>query len=244
MDEKKYQINLPEGCTEVVIREGKAVQLLDEAAPKKMNLQGTLSSVTDFLKKRIDKGQFEIENCHLIVDRDNVAMALVINERDERRCATVSGKLEYHTDFAILGVNQNKLWAPSELAHVLKMHRYWFEDRTEGMKLVSTLMNFTADVNAKVEKFISERGDRSEAYSQVVNSNLPNAITLRLPIFKGVTPATVEVETFANIDGKQVAFWLMSPGATEVLNDMRNYAIDTQLDVIREIAPELVIIEQ
>lgn len=105
-------------------------------------------------------------------------------------------------------------------------------------------MNFTATVNQKVERHISENGNRGDIFEQVVNSNLPSAISLKMPIFKGSTPQTIEVETFAQIDGKSVGFVLLSPGANEVLNELRDKAIDEQLEQILAIAPQLVVIEK
>lgn len=54
--EKKYQINLPEGCTELIIREGDAPKCLNEIEPRDLTLTGTLESVFDFLSKRKDTG--------------------------------------------------------------------------------------------------------------------------------------------------------------------------------------------
>ena len=244
MDEKKFNINLPEGATVVTILEGEAPKQLDQLEPNAIVLKGTLGSVTNFIKNRVNKGQFEIADCHLIVDRENVTMTFVTNECDPRRSATVCGKLEPHPDFASLGVNTSKLWSPQNLAMAFKQHRFWFENREEGMKLVTTLMNFTATVNQKVERHISENGNRGDIFEQVVNSNLPSAISLKMPIFKGSTPQTIEVETFAQIDGKSVGFVLLSPGANEVLNELRDKAIDEQLEQILAIAPQLVVIEK
>jgi hypothetical protein len=54
----------------------------------------------------------------------------------------------------------------------------------------------------------------------------------------------IEVETFAQIDGREVAFTLISPGANQTMEDLRNKVIDEQIQKFRELAPSLVIIEQ
>ncbi len=56
-------------------------------------------------------------------------------------------------------------------------------------------------------------------------------------------PETIEVETFAQVNGREVAFVLLSPGAQVTLEDLRDKVIDEQLEQIREIAPEIAIIE-
>lgn len=51
------------------------------------------------------------------------------------------------------------------------------------------------------------------------------------------------METFAKIDGRQVAFTLISPGAQATMEEVRDKAIDEQLEQIRAICPEIAIIE-
>lgn len=54
---------------------------------------------------------------------------------------------------------------------------------------------------------------------------------------------TIEVETFAQVNGREVSFVLMSPGAQATLEDLRDKVIDNELDKIRDIAPDIAIIE-
>jgi hypothetical protein len=123
------------------------------------------------------------------------------------------------------------------------MNRAFFEDKNECMRLVTALMNFEADVNVKMERAYKENGNRTDNFAQVVNSNLPDGFTLKISIFKGMPAETLEVETFASVDGRDVSFVLLSPGANQTLEDLRNKVIDEQLDQIKEIAPDIAIIE-
>jgi hypothetical protein len=56
-------------------------------------------------------------------------------------------------------------------------------------------------------------------------------------------PETLEVETCARINGRDVAFALLSPEANHMLEGIRDTAIDAQLLQIRKIAPNIAIIE-
>ena len=98
-------------------------------------------------------------------------------------------------------------------------------------------------MNNAIERSIKENGDRTDNFAQVVNSNLPESFTLSIPVFKGCDKENLEVETFAKIDGRNVAFVLMSPGAEETLEDLRDKAIDEQLNAIKAIAPDIAIFE-
>lgn len=243
-ENEKIVINAAEGTNEIVIRHGDAAKQLDPKAPLAVNISGTLNAVAEYLAKRINAEQFKQKDCIIFVNRENVSIKLVFNERDAYNCGMVIGKLQIAPDFKTLHINDGEIWTPTELAQVLKMHRYWFNDRAECMSITSRLMNFTADVNQKIEQSIKENGSHKDNFEQVVNSNLPDSITLNVPILKGYKPERLEVEFFAKVDGRDVAFTLLSAGAIESQEAIRNSAIDTELAKIKEIAPEIAIIEE
>ncbi|GFI38279.1 hypothetical protein IMSAGC016_00039 [Muribaculaceae bacterium] len=168
---------------------------------------------------------------------------MITNEADEYTRGKVVGKLAYNPKFVEFGINSGKVWTPTELGLFIKMNRAFFADRMENMKLVSSLMNFTADVNNKIDRAVKENGNRTDNFAQVVNSNLPESFTVQMPIFKGLPSESIEVETFAQVNGREVSFVLLSPGAQATLEDLRDKVIDEQLEQVKEIAPEIAIIE-
>lgn len=251
MSENQKKVNVTivpteDGKTqEVIIREGAAVKLLDPKAPLKIGIKGTIKAPFEFLQKRLDQpDQINPKRCHIIVDREEIFIHLTINEHDEYTKGTIAGKLEYHPKFIEFGINTGKVWTPTQLGLFFKMNRSFFASRDENMELVSRLLNFTAQVSNSIERSAKESGDRSDKFEQVVNSNLPKSFSLVIPIFKGMYSETLEVETFAKIDGKEVSFVLLSPGAQATQEDVRDSIIDNELDAIREICPEIAIIEQ
>lgn len=245
MQNEKLQINFAPGMAkaELVLREGVAPKELDPKAPVKTLLNGVIGAVVEYLTKRINTGQFAQKDCHILVNRENIEITLIINEADEYKRGEIVGKLGYNPKFVEFGINGGKVWTPTELGMFIKMNRAFFADRAENMKLVSCLMNFTADVNNKIDRAVKENGNRTDNFAQVVNSNLPESFTIQMPIFKGMQPETIEVETFAQVNGREVAFVLLSPGAQAMLEDLRDKVIDEQLKQIRDIAPEIAIIE-
>lgn len=245
MQNEKMQINFGDGVTkaELTIREGAAVRELEIKAPIPTTLSGVIGAPYEYLSKRVQTGQFTQERSHLIVNRDEVQLSLIINEDDPYQRGQVVGTLEFHPKFIEFGINTTKAWTPTELGLFFKMNRAFFPDLSSNMKLVSELMNFSATVNNKIERAIKEKGDRTDNFVQVVNSNLPESFTLKIPVFKGMNPELLEVETFAHINGREVAFKLFSPGANQILEVVRNNVIDEQLSQIREIAPNIAIIE-
>lgn len=245
MQNEKLQINLAAGMekAEVILREGKAIEQLPELAPIQTSIVGTIGAITEYLSKRINACQFEQRNCHILVDRELIELTLVINEADPYRRGGIIAKLQKHPKFKEFGINANTVWMPTELALFFKTNRAFFLDKAVNMHLVTTLMNFTADINQKIQQSFKETGDKTDNFSQVVNFNLPRSFTVQVPLFKGMPSEVIEVETLARVNGREVSFVLISPGAQMLLEDIRDKVIDTQIALIREIAPEIAIIE-
>lgn len=244
MYNEKMIFNVAQGANEVIIREGNAPDMLPIKAQVKTDIHGTIGTVAEYLSKRIDAEQFLQKDCHIIVDREKVSIELVINEADEYKRGNIKGELAFNPSFLKFGINDpSTTWQPAELGLFCKMNRAFFADPKENMTLVTTLMNFKADVNVKMERSLAENGNRTDNFAQVVNSNLPGKFNLKIAIFKGMPAENLEVETFAKIDGREVAFVLLSPGANQTLEDLRNKVIDEELVKIKEIAPEIAIIE-
>lgn len=246
MEQEKININLAPGQEHLTLTqlEGKAPERLGEKAPIKCDIKGTLGAVKEYLEKRVNAGQFEQKDCHILVNRDNGTIQLVFNEKDAYNRGEVFGKLIVNPKFEEFGINDaDKPWTPIALGLFFKMNRPYFASKEENMKLVSTLMHFTATVNSSIDSFIGQNGDRAEAFNQAVNSNLPESFKLKIPVLKGGPAWDIEVETFAKVSGKDVSFILISPDAADLLEDAKLHAIDEQLAKIREIAPEIAIIE-
>ena len=243
--DKKIVVNLPEGVTELTMREGAAMKLLDPKPPVKIDLAGVIGAPVEFLSKRVSEAdQINPKRCHVLVDREKVSITLITAENDEYETGKVVGKLSQHPKFAEFGINSGKGWEPNELGQFFKMNRAFFPDKAANMKLVTDLKNFEANVATKIERQKSEKGDFKDNYSGVVMSNLPEAFTVQLPIFKGMPAETIEVEFYASVNGREVTLQLISPGACQLLEDLRNRVIDEQIERIRGLSPEIAIIEQ
>jgi hypothetical protein len=124
------------------------------------------------------------------------------------------------------------------------MNRSFFLSKEDNMNLVSLLKNFKAKIDTAIERSKDEKGSVVNNFSAIVDSNLPEKFKLNIPLFVGIPCFEIEVELCASIDGSSVSLQLISPGAAEVLEDVRNSVIDNEIKRIQELCPELVIIEQ
>lgn len=247
MENEKLVLNFAEGTNkaELIIREGAAVKQLEPKAPVKTEITGVIGVVQEYLKKRINTGQFKQERSHIIVNRDKITIKLVINEDDEYTRGTVMSKLSVNPKFLEFGINEgSKVWTPEQLGLFLKMNRAFFVDKNENLLLVSKLMHYEATINQQASQGVDANGSRTNSFSQVVESNLPPSFKIRIPIFKGHPAEDLEIETFAQVNGREVHFILLSPGANESLEAIRDKAIDEELEEIKEIAPNIAILEE
>lgn len=247
MQNEKMQINLGQGVTkaEVVIREVDKVNELPVLEPENLNVRGTIGVIFSFIEKRWGcDGQIDREHTHIIVDRDNLTMVLVCNETDKRNRIIITGQLQLSRQFAAFHINDGYAWEPVQLSQFIKMNRAYFSNRDENMKLVSVFKNFKAKVNTDYERDRKENGSYTDNYSQIVDSNMPDRFSVVLPVFKGTEAQSIEVETYATIDGHDVTVQLVSPGAQEVVDRTLDAIIDGQIAAIREIAPEIPFIEK
>ena len=203
-------------------------------------IDGTIDAPYRWLEKRIDL--INQKSSNIIVNRDKMGMILTINETNYYQDA-ITGVLQPSKEMVEFGINTDKKWEPIKLSQFLKMHRAFFTDKSQNMILVSTLKNFKAKVNQDIERSKEENGSKVDNYSQVVDSNLPKSFKLNIPLFKGFACEEIEVEIYADVDGRDVSLSLVSAGANEAIEEYKNKVIDEQLEQIKQIAPDIVIIE-
>ena len=244
MSENKLNVVVPKdysgGPIEVVLREGAAPDLLEIKEPERVVIEGTIDAPFRWLEKRIELINQKASN--IIVNRDAMGIALTIDETNYYQ-ADIRGILQASKEMVEFGINTEKKWEPIKLSKFFKMHRAFFKDKSENMMLVSTLKNFKAKINQDIERSKEENGSKVDNYSQVVDSNLPKSFKLNIPLFKGFACEEIEVEIYADVDGRDVSLSLVSAGANEAIEEYKNKVIDEQLEQIRQITPDIVIIE-
>jgi len=244
MSENKVNLVVPKDYNgtpiEIVLREGQAPKALDPKEPVILNIAGTIDSISKFLAKRINL--IDQKSANIEVNRDEKKIYLTIDEKNYYR-SLIEGHLRASKEMEEFGINTGGVWEPVKLAQFFKMHRAFFPDKAVNMQLVSILKNFKAKVNQDIERSKEENGSKTDNFSQVVDSNLPKSFKLNIPLFKGFPCEEIEVEIYADVDGRDVSLSLVSAGANEAIEEYKNRVIDEELKKITEIAPDIVIIE-
>lgn len=244
MSENKINLVVPKDYNgspiEVILREGQAAMQLDPKEPEKVVISGTIDAPFRWLEKRVEL--INQKSANIIVNRDKMGLALTIDETNYYQ-TKIGGILQPSKEMQEFGINTDKKWEPIKLSQFFKMHRAFFKDKTENMMLVSILKNFKAKVNQDIERSKEENGSKVDNYSQVVDSNLPKSFKLNVPLFKGFACEEIEVEIYADVDGRDVSLSLVSAGANETIEEYKNNVLDEQIGAIKGIAPDIVIIE-
>lgn len=244
MSENKLNVVVPKDYSgapiEIILREGKAAEQLPNREPINVEINGTIDTPLRWLEKKVEL--IDQKKAYISVSRDDMSIALVDKENDYYS-NNITGGLEASKEMKAFGINADKRWEPIKLSQFFKMHRAFFKDKTENMTLVSALKNFKAKVAQDIERSKEENGSKTDNYSQVVDSNLPKSFKLNIPLFKGFACEEIEVEIYADVDGRDVSLSLVSAGANETIEEYKNRVIDEQLEQLRAIAPDIAIIE-
>lgn len=229
---------------EIIMRPGASAPAreLPLKEPVSADINGTITSPLEWLAKRVST--IDQKKAVIRVDRDNMTITLTVNERDFYQMVKVKGSIQFTDVYKRFGINDpEKSWTPAQLGQFMRLNRAAFEDKDGCIKLVSLLKNFTANTKAEIAKQKDPSGSVASVYRMAMESNLPASFTVNIPIFKGTPKTSITVEFDHYLRDNEPFLQLVSPGANEVAEDYKDKVIDENLKAIREIAPDIVIVE-
>ena len=224
------------GQLDVVIREGEALELHE---PEKVQITGIIDSPARWLEARQELQKIT-NKCHVVVNRDGLGICLNINE-NAYYGTVVKGRLMLSEPFKKFHINDGHTFTLQKLAKLFKMNRSFFETRQKAMELVTLLQNFRGKVNKDLEASNDNRGNKKVDFVQAVESNLPEAFTLHLPIFKGLEFVDVACEVY--VDPDDWSCQLISPDANDLIEKYRDEEIGKVLERIEKAMPGVAVIE-
>ena len=231
------KIMLSENQKELTILQGKA---LDPLPAIKLQLVGTIDAPKLFLQKRLS--EINQKKSNICFNYETKQILLTIEETDPYNTGSIIGKIELSDDFTKFKINTGECWSCFDLADFIKMNRSHFESKDVAGKLVNQLRTFKAKVDKEIEQSKDDKANYSIKRSQVVNSNLPNDFTILVKIFKGGQKELFPVEI--NIHPDTLNCILISPAANDLIQATIEKAINDEIEQIKLITPDIVIIEQ
>jgi hypothetical protein len=229
-----------------IFTEGDKVTILKGDAPvqypefgQSFKFEGTLQMINEILSKSVQS-----ENTRawyiLSINKPKRQMNLVARPGypDSEH---YSGQLRFSKIFEEFGINTGLSRTTHELADFIKMNRSYFETKDKAMQLVKVLKSFKAKVNKDVESSDDNRGNKKILMDQAVDSNIPDAFKVNIPVFEYYGKELIEIEIY--IDSTDLSCQLISPEARDYVNDVSDNLIDAEVAVIKESFPDLRVIE-
>jgi len=232
---KELNVTVENGVKTIEVLQGTA---LLRKEPLQVQVRGLITAPLAYIEKRVES--IEQLDCHLLVDKSEGSLRLVVNEKNAYYDA-IRGDLTLNPDYVNFGINTGESRDTFALADFIKMNRFFFSDKNVAMKLVSELKNFKAKVDKEIELSDNDRGNKRTILNQVVDSNIPESFSITIPIFKGQEAETIELEI--NIDARDFSCTLISPEANDIIMEVRETLLNEQVDKIKELANKLVIFE-
>lgn len=232
--EKKINFMVSGGSSDVVYREGKALELKE---PLRVQIDGNIDAPKRWLEQRIEG--INQKATHIKVNEDDKTITLVIDENNYYKTVII-GQLLMSKEYNKFKLNSGEYITNFEMADLIRMSRASFANKDVAIRLTSDLRNFKAKIDGEIEKSDNARGDTRLLRAQTVESNLPKSFELMIPVFKGLPAKSIAVEV--DIRADDLACTLVSPHAQEVVDTIVKDIIKDELSAIEKIAPDIVVI--
>lgn len=234
MEQSKVNIHVVPGDTGATAT---VIHLLEGEAPKAVNLQsvtlkGNIKAVMDFVTARpdgIDKAK-----AWVLMTADKGTIVLRTDENSPLG-TSVEASLQPFPELAQFGINKEQFFSLKELEKMVRMQRHWFVDGDSHTQLLNQLRTFTASVQANLTQQADTRGNKNQAFSKQVTTDIATNFKLSIPVFKGMAPSSFFVDICYDISDQSVRFWLESVELYQLQQNLTLSEMDIQLKALREL---------
>ena len=241
MENIKEVFNVENGVKEVTIIHKKG---LDETAPLRIDINGTIDAPKLFIEKRFTAANKMQDEAMVIVNKEEKSIALILNQTDALNIGIITGQLVTAPELLKWKINsdQDEKWDPIQLAGHIKMNRAYVPGGT-WLELFKNLMDVKVEVAKKIEASDDNRGSIKVSLAQeVINNNIPDKFQLNIPIFKGEGRVSFEVEVY--MDPSLLRVSLHSPELEEIIINETEARIKKEVEEIKKLSSKLVIINR
>ncbi len=233
------QIVLPEGCTELTIREGAAVAPLPLKEPKSIAIDGDIHTITNYVAiRRVSAQGIQVLNPNtIIVEADKNARTIVMKQDPEAHYSvTVTAKLQASEELKQFGINQDTRYDRKQLLRLLKFNRLFFEDKQQYNEVISGLSAIRFKTQQELTQEQDGKGKRvnNDESNTVAHDGFKDKFTLSVPLFKGFDPVKIEVEICWEVLNSAISFWLESVGLKEATDGAIDGIFETELANVKD----------
>ena len=227
---QNIQITVENGVKELVIREGKALDLI---APIQVVANGTIETVADYIEKRK----------HLI-DKDKAIIfysikhgAILLREDPSNvRGACIKGEIKETELFQNLSINnKNRMNKDAMVDWVRRYGRFFVAENPTilAKDFIKSLQNFQAKFESQVTSEDDRKGNTNESIKKFINIEkglIPLEFKLRIPPFEGVD-AWIELDVEVEIEqqNNSIVFMLFCFDKDSLVEDLKDRVIAEEL---------------
>lgn len=235
----KNEVNVIANSQGLELREGPAPKLVEF---KTYNFEGTIACVSEFIRQRIELNEILPNNCVIEYSIDNGFIRLNESFQDNRM-STVVGTLHKHKLLTGLSINNdNTGWDHKKLLKLFKKYAMYFCSPEEHTQLISKLKDFSAKATRTLKDSDDQLGHAITTIETKAETDLPEEISLKIPLFKGHEPVEITLSLFVNVSGSVLQFYLESFDLDQVLEDHKKDIMSKELELIKDfICPKLLI---
>jgi hypothetical protein len=213
---------------EVIIRTGAAIPPAKPA--RSIDIIGAIGSAAEFYLKRVNDEVLHKKNdCHLLVDRYEEKIILVVDEREPNFETKITGALRRNKDLEEFEINTDKMWSTGELSKFLRLRRGLFADPEECTKMADKLANFTAKFTKEMEVADDRAGNTLLNVVTKLENSIPLTFKLNVPVFIGTKKSTFRVDVIVDATNSQLSFFLESTELKEQETAIRDTVIDEEV---------------
>lgn len=180
-----------------------------------VTLEGTIGSVLDFASKR--DSLITKEFAHVIINRKQMSVKLVVGERREWKRYTVSGKMILHEYLTDLGINESKQYYISDLIRVFKLNRRYFATRADHIAMLDKLMSFSAKIETEIVAKNDLKGSAANSIISKITHDIPLSFKMHIPVFEGEKKDTFDVTVEVYHENGHVVCSLVSVELAEAI---------------------------
>lgn len=223
---KEINVTLPAGTTELVLREGKA---LDQRPPDKaLTISGTLQAPWQFMLNK--KDVFDPKTAHVLIQKDVGVLDLVLNETDPHSCHRITGTLKADANLVSFQINTMKRYTVSEFLRFIKVNRYFFADPADNSALVNSLQKWNAEITTIIAQHNTNDGNSLMLLEKKVGKvELITEFNLLIPIYQGYGKQKFKVEIGLDPKANAIDLFLISDDLFTLENTLREKYLAEEL---------------
>lgn len=229
-NQKLAEIAIEKGLSTVVLLEGKAPEQHNDTP---VTISGNIDAPSRFIDG--EKERFKESKKHALVSKTDGKIKLIINEQSVVDKYEITGQIEVSKKFKELGINKEQGYTPVSLANKFKLLRSIFVSNLEHSQICATLRNLKAKINKDIEKADDRKGNVTDNFRQTVESNMPDAIKLQIPLLEGENPVEIEVNIVLEASGtNDIVCYLESVDVAEMIEELFTQRVDEEVEKIQD----------